>query len=88
MMSLVRNEASIMSEATKRSTIYFDAQLHAALRLKAVHSDRSVSEIVNDAVRASLAEDSEDLAAFEDRVAEPTLSYEELLADLKTHGKL
>jgi len=67
-------------------------QLHAALRLKAVHSDRSVSEIdceiVNDAVRASLAEDAEDLAAFEDRVAEPTLSYEELLADLKTHGKL
>ena len=62
-------------------------QLHAALRLKA-HSDRSVSKIVNDAVRASLAEDAEDLAAFEDRVAEPTLSYEELLADLKTHGKL
>ncbi len=77
-----------MNEATKRSTIYFDAQLHAALRLKAVHSDRSVSEIVNDAVRVSLAEDAEDLAAFEDRVAEPTLSYEELLADLKTHGKL
>ncbi len=77
-----------MNEAIKRSTIYFDAQLHAALRLKAVHSDRSVSEIVNDAVRASLAEDAEDLAAFEDRVAEPTLSYEELLADLKTHGKL
>jgi len=63
-------------------------QLHAALRLKAVHSDCSVSEIVNDAGRASLAEDAEDLAAFEDRVAEPTLTYEELLADLKTHGKL
>ncbi len=77
-----------MNEATKRSTIYFDAQLHAALRLKAVHSDRSVSAIVNDAVRVSLAEDAEDLAAFEDRIAEPTLSYEELLADLKTHGKL
>ncbi len=77
-----------MNEVSKRSTIYFDAQLHAALRLKAVHSDRSVSEIVNDAVRVSLAEDAEDLAAFEDRVAEPTLSYEELLADLKTHGKL
>ncbi len=77
-----------MHEVSKRSTIYFDAQLHAALRLKAVHSDRSVSAIVNDAVRVSLAEDAEDLAAFEDRVAEPTLSYEELLADLQAHGKL
>ncbi len=47
-----------------------------------------LSDIVNDAVRAALAEDQEDLAAFDDRVAEPTLSYEELLDDLKTHGKL
>lgn len=72
----------------QRSTIYFDAKLHAALRLKAAVSDRSVSEIVNDAVRASLAEDQEDLAAFEQRAAEPTLTYEELLNDLKSHGRL
>ena len=77
-----------MSELSKRSTIYFDPKLHAALRLKAAHSDRSVSELVNDAVRAALAEDREDLEAFEQRVAEPTLSYEELLADLKADGKL
>jgi plasmid stability protein len=77
-----------MNAATKRSTIYFDEQLHEALRLKAAHTHRSISDIVNDAVRAALAEDQEDLAAFQERVAEPVLTYEELLNDLKAHGKL
>ena len=77
-----------MSELYKRSTIYFDPQLHAALRLKAAHSHRTLSDIVNDAVRAALAEDQEDLAAFEERIAEPTISYESLLDDLKAHGKI
>ena len=44
-----------MSEPSKRSTVYFDPQLHAALRLKATHTQRSLSDIVNDAVRAALA---------------------------------
>lgn len=77
-----------MAEAAKRSTIYFDPELHAALRLKAAHTHRSISELVNDAVREALAEDQEDLAAFEERVAEPTMSYEALLDDLKAHGKI
>lgn len=77
-----------MGESSKRSTIYFEPELHAALRLKAAHAHRSVSDIVNDAVRAALAEDQEDLAAFGERAEEPTLSYEELLNDLKVHGKL
>ena len=77
-----------MSEMSKRSTIYFDPQLHTALRIKAAHSHRSVSEIVNQAVRAALAEDQEDLSAFEERADEPTLSYEELLNDLKAHGQI
>lgn len=77
-----------MSETPKRSTVYFDPQLHAALRLKTAHTHRSVSDIVNDAVRAALAEDQEDLAAFEERVSEPTISYKALLNDLKAHGKL
>lgn len=75
-------------EPSKRATVYFEAGLHKAIRLKAAHSHRSVSEIVNDAVRLSLREDQDDLAAFEDRVAEPQLSYEALLKDLKAHGKL
>ncbi|HEX7030727.1 MAG TPA: CopG family transcriptional regulator [Gammaproteobacteria bacterium] len=77
-----------MSDASRRSTIYFEPELHQALRLKAAHTHRSVSDIVNDAVRESLREDQEDLAAFEHRVAEPAMSYEELLDDLKKHGKL
>ena len=78
-----------MSEETsERATIYFDPRLHRAIRLKAAHTHRSVSDIVNDAVRAALREDQEDLAAFEDRAAEPTMSYEALLKDLKKHGQL
>ncbi|HEY7905420.1 MAG TPA: CopG family transcriptional regulator [Wenzhouxiangella sp.] len=65
-----------MSNPSKRSTVYFDPQLHAALRLKAAHTNRSLSDIVNEAVRAALAEDQEDLAAFEERVAEPNSGVE------------
>lgn len=77
-----------MTELSKRATIYLDPALHQALRLKAASSNRTISDLVNDAVRQSLREDQEDLAAFTDRVAESTLSYEELLTDLKAHGKL
>jgi hypothetical protein len=62
--------------------------LHRALRLKAAAANRTVSDLVNEAVRQALREDQEDLAAFAERVAEPTMSYEALLADLKFHGKL
>jgi hypothetical protein len=47
-----------------------------------------MSELVNDAVRESLREDQEDLQAFADRAAEPVMTYEALLADLKAHGKI
>jgi plasmid stability protein len=77
-----------MGTTSKRSIVYFDEDLHAALRLKAVYTHRSVSDIVNDAVRLALAEDQEDLAVFQDRAGESTLNYEELLNDLKSHGKL
>lgn len=77
-----------MSEPSKRSTVYFEPELHQALRLKAASTHRSLSELVNDAVRRALAEDQQDLAAFEERSTEPTLTYEELLNDLKAHGRL
>ena len=77
-----------MSESNKRATIYFEPQVHQALRLKAASSHQSVSELVNEAVRQSLREDQEDLRAFKDRVAEPTITYEALLDDLRAHGKL
>jgi plasmid stability protein len=76
-----------MSEQ-KRTTIYFDPELHRALRIKSAETDRSVSDLVNDAVKQSLAEDEEDLAAFADRIAEPNLPYEEVVKDLKRRGKI
>ncbi len=78
-----------MSNSTsKRATVYFEPELHTAIRLKAVHTNRSISDIVNDAVRMALREDEEDLAAFEEHAADPVVSYAALLKDLKAHRKL
>jgi len=77
-----------MSSTATRSTIYFEPDLHRALRLKAVHTRRSLSHLVNEAVRQALQEDQGDLAVFDERVNEPLISYEELLKDLKKHGKI
>jgi plasmid stability protein len=77
-----------MSELSKRSTVYFEADIHQALRIKAATTHQSVSEVVNEAVRVALREDQEDLRAFHKRVEEPSISYEELLEDLKSHGKI
>ncbi|MGH8224664.1 MAG: CopG family transcriptional regulator [Gammaproteobacteria bacterium] len=77
-----------MSELARRSTVYLEPGIHRALRLKAASTNRSVSELVNEALRQNLREDHEDLAAFAERVAEPVMSYEALLDDLKAHGKL
>ena len=72
----------------KRATIYFDADLHRALKLKAAATDRTLSEIVNEAVRRDLSEDAEDLAAFEDRADEPVYAFEEAVKVLRERGKL
>jgi hypothetical protein len=72
----------------KRATVYFDAALHRALRLKAAETDQSLSDLVNAAVRRSLGEDAEDLAAFEARAKEPNLAFEGVLKDLRRRGKL
>ena len=72
----------------KRATVYFDPSLHRALPVKAAHTDRTLSELVNAAVRQTLAEDAQDLAVFAERAKEPALSFEDLLKDLKRRGKL
>jgi len=77
-----------MKSLQKRATVYFDSQLHRVLRIKAAETDQPISKIVNDAVRLSLAEDAEDLAAFEERAREPNLSFEAVLKDLRKRGKL
>lgn len=77
-----------MTEAVKRATIYFDPEIHRALRLKSAETERPISELVNDAVRLSLAEDAEDLSAFQDRVREPDVRFEDVVKDLKKRGKI
>ena len=74
--------------ASRRATVYLDAELHRALRLKAADTDYSLSELVNNAVRQSLLEDAEDLAAFEERAPEPNLDFGQFVKDLKRRGKL
>ena len=72
----------------KRASVYFDPSLHKALRVKAAHNDRSLSELVNAALRQTLAEDAQDLAIFAERAKEPAWSFEDVLKDLKRRGKL
>lgn len=77
-----------MPIARKRATIYFDPELHRALKLKAATTARTISELIDDAVRHELAEDEEDLRAFKARVKEPSVSFESVLKDLKVNGKI
>ena len=76
-----------MSSA-KRATVYFEPEIHRALRLKAASCDRSISDMVNDAVKLTLAEDAEDLGAFVKRKREPNLDFEQFVKALKRRGKL
>ena len=71
-----------------RATVYLDPQLHKALKLKAVETSKSVSELINDAIRSALAEDAEDIEAFEERAAETMISYDEMVKRLKNNGRL
>ena len=68
---------------TKRATVYFEESLLAALREKAVTTDTSFSDLVNTAVRRSLAEDADDLATFRKRAREPRLSFEAVAKHLR-----
>ena len=75
-------------DSQKRATVYFEAEVHRALRLKAAASDRSISDMVNDAVKASLAEDAEDLAAFSERKNDKSLSFDTFVQGLKRRGRI
>jgi hypothetical protein len=77
-----------MATALKRSTVYLDPVLHRALKLKALETSRSMSEIINEALKEALAEDAEDLAVFEERADEPLISYEQMVKKLRDDGRL
>ena len=77
-----------MATQAKRATIYLDPDLHKALRLKSAETSRSISELVNNAIKEALAEDAEDIAAFEERAKEPLISYDEMVKRLKRDGRI
>ena len=77
-----------MKTNTKRTTIYLDSDLHHALRIKAAETEHSMSELVEEAIKLSLAEDSADLAAFNERKKEPSLAFEDVLKNLRKNGKI
>ena len=77
-----------MGTAAMRATVYLDPELHKALRLKAVETTQSISKLVNDAIKEFLAEDAEDIEAFEERAKEPLISYDAMLKRLKKDGRI
>ena len=77
-----------MTTLTKRATVYLEPDLHRALRLKSVETSRSVSDLLNDAIRDELAEDADDLASFDARKNEPTVAFEDFVKELKRNGKI
>lgn len=77
-----------ITEKPKRSTVYLDPELHRALKIQAVETSTNVSELINRAIRAALREDREDLKNFDERAAEPTVSFEEMVKLLNLNGKL
>jgi hypothetical protein len=77
-----------MGTATMRATLYLDPELHKALRLKSVETSQSLSKLVNDAIKESLAEDAEDIGAFMERAKEPLISYEAMIKRLKKDGRI
>ena len=77
-----------MKANTKRTTVYLDSDLHHALRIKAAETEHSMSDLVAEAIRISLAEDSADLAAFDQRKKEPSLAFDDVLKKLRKDGKI
>ena len=77
-----------MPQLSQRSTIYFDPDMHKALRLKAAEENRSISEIVNEAIAMLTADDAEDIAAVDARTDDPVVSYAEFVQSLKSDDVL
>lgn len=77
-----------MTELKKRATVYIEPELHRALKLKAVETSCSISELVNEALRENLLEDAGDLASFRTRQNEPLMAFEDFVEYLKTDGKI
>ena len=77
-----------MNTKIKRATVYLDPMLHKALKIKAAETSRSISDLINEAIRFSLAEDAEDLSAFFERANDPLHAFEDVLEELKKNGRI
>ncbi|WP_319585986.1 hypothetical protein [uncultured Desulfobulbus sp.] len=77
-----------MESTQKRATIYLDPMLHKALKLKSIETSKSISALVNQAVRDALAEDAADIAAYEERIDEPMISFSEMVKRLQQDGRI
>ena len=75
-------------EIKKRTTVYFESDVHRALRPKTAALDRTISDVVNVAVKAALAEDAEDLATFSERKNEKNVSFDSLVQGLKKRDRI
>ena len=47
-----------------------------------------MSDLINEIVKEALAEDAEDLSAFDERANDPLISYEEMVKRLKKDGRI
>lgn len=77
-----------MESGQKRATIYLDPRLHKALKLKSMETSKSISALVNQAICDSLAEDADDIAAYEERLKEPVIDFSEMLKRLRQDGRI
>ena len=84
----MRDSLGRVRSGTRRSTIYLDPEVHRVLRLRAAETNRAISDLVNDAVRLSLAEDVEDLGAFDERAREKSMSFEKGVREMRRRGHL
>jgi len=73
---------------TKRTTVYLNSALHKALRVKALETDHSMSDLIQEAIRLSLAEDANDFSAYDQRKDESGMAYEDMLRTLRENGRL
>jgi post-segregation antitoxin (ccd killing protein) len=63
----------MMTTPAKRTTVYLDTDLYKALRLKAVAVSKSVSDLINEAVRESLKKDRRYYNLIKEMMSKPTL---------------
>ena len=87
-MLLLKGGLMAMIKEGKRTTIYLEPDLHKALKLKAIETSSSMSELINTAVKESIIEDVDDNEAFAERVSEELVSYDAMIRKLKTNGCL